>query len=373
MPSDLVDLAGLEIIPNPNPRTAQERVALMENLRFGKVHSDHMVQVRYKEGEGWGRGELCRYHNLEMDPSSLVFHYGQAIFEGFKAYHQPDGGVSSFRPWENARRFTSSARRLAIPPFPEDRFVAAADLLIRQDRIWVPQTRGESLYLRPLLIATQAVLGVQPSDEYLFLLLALPSGSYFPGGVKPVSVWVSESFVRAAPGGTGAAKCAGNYAASLLAQREAKEQGCDQVVWLDAKERRYIEEMGGMNIFFVAHDQGAGGEVTLITPKLTGTLLPGITRASLLQLGQELGYKVEERLVSLDEWREGSSAGRITEAFACGTAAVITPIGQVKGQSGGWQMGDGQPGPVSMRLRDALLDIQHGVAPDTHGWMRKVI
>jgi len=367
---DPAAVAGLEITPNPHPRSRAERLALMENPGFGRVHSDHMVVIPYHKGDGWGRGELRAYAPLPMDPASLVFHYAQAIFEGFKAYHQPDGGVSCFRPAANARRFADSARRMAIPPLPEDRFVAVSDLLIRQDREWVPTTRGHSLYMRPLIIATQTVLGVRPSDEYLFLLLALPSGNYFAGGVKPVAVWVSEEYVRAAPGGTGAAKCAGNYAASLLAQQDAEQQGCQQVVWLDAIHRCYVEEIGGMNLFFVMQD---GNHVTLVTPELTGTLLPGITRASLLELGRELGFAVEERKVSLDEWRTSAASGRMTEAFACGTAAVITPIGQIRSRSGGWQMGDGTSGPVSLRLRDALLDIQHGVAPDTHGWMHRLV
>jgi branched-chain amino acid aminotransferase len=360
----------VEIRPSDHPASPAVRAERMTNPGFGRVFSDHMVVVPYTEGQGWGQAVLKAYGPLEMDPAASVLHYGQAIFEGFKAYKQKDGTVASFRPEANARRFNASAARLAMPELPEALFLAAAKALITQDQAWVPGAVGESLYLRPLMIATEAALGVRPSNEYLFVLLASPSGAYFPAGVKPVTVWISDDYVRAAPGGTGFAKCAGNYAASLVAQRQAKGEGCDQVVWLDAVHRQYIEEMGGMNIFFVYQEKG---ETVVVTPELTGTLLPGITRDSLLQLARELGYRAEERKISVDEWKSAIAEGRMTEVFACGTAAVITPVGHVKSRHGNWDIHQGETGPVAARLRDTLLNLQHGLVPDTHGWMKTII
>lgn len=252
---------------------------------------------------------------------------------------------------------------------PEDLFLDSIRALIAEDGSWVPQDQEKSLYLRPFMFSTEVGLGVRPADEYLYLLIASPAGAYFKGGLQPVSVWLSQDYVRAAPGGTGEAKCAGNYAASLLAQAEAAEHGCDQVVWLDANEHRWIEEMGGMNLYFVF---GSGDNARLMTPSLTGSLLPGITRDSLLQLGADLGYQVEEGRISLDEWRQGNESGELTEVFACGTAAVITPVGQVKSRQGDWQVGDGQAGPITQRLRQKLLDIQTGAAADPHDWLERV-
>jgi branched-chain amino acid aminotransferase len=329
-----------------------------------------MVVIPYKEDEGWGRGVLQPYSSIPIDPAGSVLHYGQAIFEGLKVYHQSDGSIKTFRIEANAHRFNASARRLAMPELPIDLFLEAAELLVSQDRAWVPKSIGESLYLRPFMIATEAALGVRASNEYLFVLIASPAGPYFPQGVKPVTVWISEDFVRAAPGGTGFAKCAGNYAASLIAQLQAKEKGCDQVVWIDAIHRRYVEEMGGMNIFFVYEENG---KPVVVTPVLTGTLLPGITRLSLLEVAKEIGYEVDERRVSIDDWEVDLREGRMTEVFACGTAAVITPIGTVKSNHGTWVIKEGQTGPVTTRLRETLLNIQHGIVPDTHGWLTKIV
>lgn len=358
-----------DITPNPNPESAEQRSRAIADPGFGRIFTDNMVVVPYRKGVGWDRGALKAFGTVTVSPATSVLHYGQAIFEGFKAFCQPDGGIATFRPDANALRFQASARRLAMPEMPVDLFIQAADLLISQDRAWVPRGRGTSLYLRPLLIATDATLGVRPSDEYLFMLMASPAGSYFKGGIQPVTVWICEDYVRAAPGGTGAAKTAGNYAASLAAQAQAITEGCAQVVWLDAVTRRNVEEMGGMNIFFVYQD---GPKTTLVTPQLSGSLLPGITRASLLTLGADLGFAVEERTVSLDTWMQDAQSGRMTEAFACGTAAVITPIGAIKGKTGTLKIRDGSMGPVSQRLREHLLDIQYGVLPDTHGWMRRI-
>ena len=353
------------------PTTPERRAQLVENPGFGQVFTDHMVTISWSAERGWHDARLQPYGPLQLDPATTVLHYAQTIFEGFKAYHQPnDGGVATFRPAANARRLNRSAERMAMPAIPEDTFVEAADLLIRTDWEWVPTEIENTLYVRPFMIATEVGLGVRPATDYRFMVLASPSAAYFPRGVKPVTVWLSEDYVRAAPGGTGEAKTGGNYAASLAAQQQAKDRGCDQEVWLDAVERQYVEEMGGMNLVFVYGTPD--DEVTLVTPELTGTLLPGITRDSLLGLGRELGYKVEERRVSTEEWRRAAAEGRMTEVFACGTAAVITPVTTVKSSKDSFQIGDGEPGPVTIRLRQAMLDIQHGLAPDTYGWMHRV-
>lgn len=362
--------AKIDIRPSDHAASPEERAQRMTNPGFGRMFTDHMVVIPYKDGQGWGQGVLKAYGPIEMDPAASVLHYGQAIFEGFKAYKQKDGSIAAFRPEANARRFNTSAARLAMPELPEALFLEAARALITQDKAWVPGAVGESLYMRPLMIATEAALGVRASNEYLFLLMASPSGAYFPAGVKPVTVWISDDYVRAAPGGTGFAKCAGNYAASLVAQRQAKGEGCDQVVWLDAVHRSYVEEMGGMNIFFVYQEKG---ETVVVTPELTGTLLPGITRDSLLQLAREQGWRAEERKISVDEWRAAIQEGRMTEAFACGTAAVITPVGHVKSRKGDWTIHQGETGPVAAKLREVLLNLQHGLVPDTHGWMKKIV
>jgi branched-chain amino acid aminotransferase len=329
------------------------------------------VTMHWNADHGWHDAAVGPRDPLALDPAAMVLHYGQAIFEGLKAYRQPDGSVASFRPDANAARFQASARRMAMPELPEELFLASLRELVALDADWVPAAGSEeSLYLRPFMIATEAGLGVRPSAQYLYLLIASPSGTFFPGGVKPVSVWLSTEYVRACPGGTGAAKFAGNYAASLVAQAQAAAKGCDQVVWLDAVERRWVEEMGGMNLYFVF---GEGPGAHLVTPELTGALLPGITRDSLLTLGRELGHTVEERRVSTEEWEKKIGTGEISEVFACGTAAVVTPIGWVKHTGGEFTVGSGEPGPVSMRLRNALTSIQRGAAPDTHGWMHRLV
>ncbi|MEV4433782.1 branched-chain amino acid aminotransferase [Streptomyces sp. NPDC049555] len=355
----------IELKPSSHPLPQAERERILAAPGFGRHFTDHMVTVKWTEGRGWHDAQLVPYAPLSIDPANMTLHYAQAIFEGLKAYRQPDGSVATFRPEENAKRFAASARRLAMPELPVETFIEACDVLVRQDKEWVPASGEQSLYLRPFMFATEVGLGVRPSNEYLFVVIASPAGAYFPGGVKPVSVWLSQEYVRAAPGGTGAAKCAGNYAASLVAQAQAAEHGCDQVVWLDAVERNWIEEMGGMNLYFVYGNR-------IVTPSLTGTLLPGITRASLLQIAADLGYEVSEGRISVDDWKDGNADGTLTEVFACGTAAVITPVGSVKSTTGNWTVGDGQPGEVTMRLRKALLDIQTGAAEDTHGWMHRL-
>ncbi len=360
-----------QFVLQPAPAiSAEERSSLMKDLGFGAVFTENMVRIRYHVDKGWHDAALVPYAPIQMSPAASVLHYGQAIFEGFKAYRQKDGGICTFRPEANARRMQSSADRLAMPALPIELFVEASDILIRQDQAWVPPSVGESLYVRPLMIATEAALGVRPSKEYLFLMFASPAGPYFKRGVKPVSVWVSRDYVRAAQGGTGHTKCAGNYAASLVAQRQALDHGCDQVIWLDARQREYIEEMGGMNLFFVYQD---GQRVRLVTPSLSGSLLPGVTRDSLLKLAVDLGYEASESTVSMGQFEADVAAGKMTEAFACGTAAVITPVGHVQSERGSFSINQGQTGPVAARLRDALLDIQHGYAPDVHHWVHRVV
>jgi branched-chain amino acid aminotransferase len=326
-----------------------------------------MVTVRWNSEDGWHDARLEPYHPLEFDPATTVLHYAQAIFEGLKAYRQPDDSIAAFRPEANARRFQSSARRLAMPELPEELFLGSLRELVGVDREWVPDAEESSLYLRPFMISTEVSLGVnRPANTYLYLVIASPAGSYFASGIKPVTVWLSHEYVRASPGGTGAAKFAGNYAASFVAQAQAVENGCDQVVWLDAVERRVVEEMGGMNLFFVF---GSGENARLVTPELSGSLLPGVTRSSLLRLGEELGYRVEERRITTEEWEKKAASGELTEVFACGTAAVITPVGHVKHADGEFTIADGQAGELTMALRKRLTGIQHGHLPDTHGWM----
>jgi branched-chain amino acid aminotransferase len=353
-----------------NPTSDDAREAILADPGFGRHHTDHMVSIEYAENKGWHDARVIGYGPIELDPSAIVLHYAQEVFEGLKAYRWPDGSIVSFRAEANAARMRSSARRLAIPELPDELFIESLRQLIAVDKAWVPPAGGEeSLYLRPFVFATEPGLGVRPAKQYRYLVIASPSGAYFKHGIKPVTVWVSTEYVRASPGGTGAAKFGGNYAASLVAQAEAAEHGCEQVVWLDAVERRYIEEMGGMNIFFVF---GSGGSARLVTPELSGSLLPGITRDSLLQLATDAGFAIEERKIDIDEWQKKTTAGEITEVFACGTAAVITPIGHVKYGDSEFTIGDGESGEVTMALRDTLTGIQRGTFADTHGWMSRL-
>jgi branched-chain amino acid aminotransferase len=329
-----------------------------------------MVTIEWTEGRGWHNAELVPYGPVELDPATMSLHYGQEIFEGLKAYRRADGSIATFRPDMNARRYQRSASRLAMPELPESLFLDAIEAHVDQYQSWVPGHDDKSHYQRPFMFSTEVGLGVKPASSYLFMLIASPAGAYFPGGIKPVSVWLSTEYVRAAPGGTGEAKCAGNYAASLVAQAQAAAEGCDQVVWLDAAQHSWIEEMGGMNLYFV---YGSGSKARLVTPELTGALLPGVTRDSILQVASDMGIDAQAERISVDDWREGNADGSITEVFACGTAAVITPVGHVKWRNGEWSVGDGGSGPLTMQLRQHLLDIQHGRQRDTHGWMHQLV
>ena len=352
--------------PSATPVPAAERARSLQDPGFGRVFTDHMAVLRYTADKGWHDPKIAARAPLVMDPSSAVLHYAQEIFEGMKAYHRPNGGAALFRADANARRFNASARRMAMPELPEELFLASIRELVRAEKAWIPDDEDGALYLRPFMIASEAFLGVRPSREYVYAVIASSVGAYFKGGAPSVSLWVTRDFIRAAPGGTGAAKCGGNYAGSLAAQAEAIAQGCDQVVFLDAVERRWIEELGGMNIFF-AFDDGS-----LVTPPLTGTILPGITRDSILILARGMGLEVREEPYSIEQWAADAASGRLTESFACGTAAVVTPIGSVRGHNLSFTVGGQTMGPLTQRIRTALVDIQRGQAPDPHGWVEEI-
>ena len=356
-------------IAHPAPVAAAVRDAALADPGFGKLFSDHMISIDWSEGAdgvgGWHNATIGPRRAIALDPAAAVLHYAQEIFEGLKAYRLADGSNALFRPDANARRFNASARRLAMPELPEATFVAAIRELVAADHDWFPSVAGGSLYLRPFMIATEAFLGVRPAKEYKFLVIASPAGNYFKSGAPAVSIWVSD-YTRAAPGGTGEAKCGGNYAASLVPTADAFARGHDQVLFLDAAEHKWIEELGGMNLFFVFDDG------SMITPPLGGTILPGITRDSLLVLATEEGLSVREEPYSIDQWRADAASGRLVEAFACGTAAVVTAVGKVAGRDGEFLIGSGGPGQMTHRLRARLVAIQRGEAPDPHGWMMRL-
>ena len=353
-------------IEHPAPTSPQDRDRALADPGFGKVFSDHMVSIDWTEGEGWHDARVAPREPISLDPACAVLHYAQEIFEGMKAYAREDGGIALFRPEQNARRFNASARRMAMPELPEELFIEAVRQQVRADRDWFPPVEGGSLYLRPFMFASEAFLGVRPAKRYKFLVIASPAGSYFKAGVPAVSIWVSRNYTRAAPGGTGDAKTGGNYAASLVPQAEAIAKGHDQVVFLDAVEKKWIEELGGMNLFFVFDDG------SVVTPPLTGTILPGITRASLIELLREEGLDVREEPYSIDQWRADATTGRLVETMACGTAAVVTPVGRVEGPDGAFQIGSGGPGQLTTKLRETLVGIQRGRVEDTRGWTMRV-
>jgi len=361
------------IEPRSDALPDDQREALLVNPGFGQTFTDHMVLATWTAGQGWHGAKVTAHGPLLLDPSAAVLHYGQEIFEGMKAYRHPDGSVWTFRPEVNAARFARSARRLALPELAETDFIESLRALVATDEKWVPSGEAEetSLYLRPFMFASESFLGVRPAAEVTYCVIASPAGPYFPGGLRPVSIWLSTDYTRAAPGGTGAAKCGGNYAASLAAQVQAKDNGCDQVAFLDAVEHKWVEELGGMNLFFVL------GKGTIVTPELTGTILEGVTRSSILELAGDLGLKVDERRISIDEWREGAASGEITEVFACGTAAVVTPVGRLAWQGGEVEIGDhgvdGGVGSMTSSIRHALLDLQYGRTADLRGWLTRLV
>ncbi|MDP3550329.1 MAG: branched-chain amino acid aminotransferase [Novosphingobium sp.] len=351
--------------PHPAPVAADVRAAVLANPGFGTAFTDHMVEIDYTEGQGWHDARVIPYGPIALDPAAAVLHYAQEIFEGLKAYRLADGGISLFRPEANAERFNASARRLAMPELPEELFIEAVRQQVLADKDWFPTVEGGSMYLRPFMFASEAFLGVRPAKQYKFMVIASPAGNYFKSGAPAVSIWVSD-YTRAAPGGTGAAKCGGNYAASLVPTAEAFSRGHDQVLFLDAAERKWVEELGGMNLFFVFDDG------SILTPELTGTILPGITRSSLLKLATEEGLTVREGRYSLDQWQADAASGKLLETFACGTAAVVTSVGKVASHTGEFAIGSGGPGQLTQKLRAKLVGIQRGEIADTHGWVKRI-
>ena len=349
----------------------QRRAKILADPGYGRYFTDHMVTIRWMVERGWHDAKVLPYAPLTLDPASMVFHYGQAIFEGLKAYRQWDRSIACFRPGVNAARFRTSAAGVAMPELPDELFLGSLGELLAVDQVWAPASSGEgSVYLRPFMIGTEVGLGVRPPAECLFVLIASPVGSPFSGRVEPVDVWLATDYTRLLPGSVGNVKRGGNYAALLLPERAAAENGCAQVAYLDAGERRWVEEMGSNNIFFVF---GRGENTELVTPELSDRIVPGVTRDSVLVLAKELGYRVTERKVSGQEWLEGAEDGRITEVFGSGTTGGISPVGGVKYPGGAVRIGDGQPGPVTMRLRNRLTGIQRGISPDTHHWMHRLV
>lgn len=357
------------LTPAAAPRSDAERAQILANPGFGTRFTDHMLLATWTAERGWHDGKVIEYGPITLMPSAAVLHYAQEIFEGLKAYRHADGSIWSFRPEQNAQRLNRSATRLALPQLPEEDFISSLRALVEADKAWVPsQEAGEfSLYLRPFMYASEAFLGVRPAKEVTYSVIASPAGAYFPGGLKPVSLWLSTQYARAGEGGTGAAKCGGNYASSLAPQLEGIEHGCDQVVFLDSSTHTFIEELGGMNLFFVMKDG------RIITPRLTGTILEGVTRASILELSKELGLDPREEQIEIEQWKDGVRSGEISEIFACGTAAVVTPVGELKWEGGSTPSTAGEAGgEVTNAIRQRLLDIQYGRVEDTHGWLTRL-
>lgn len=354
-----------QVVPNAEPMPATQRDAILADPPFGSVFTDHMVDICWSEQGGWHRPRVQPYGPISMDPAAAVLHYGQEIFEGLKAYRHADGSIWSFRPADNARRMQRSAARMALPELPVEYFLESLKQLIAVDGDWVPSAPEMSLYIRPYMYAKEAFLGVRAAKKVAFYVIAAPAGPYFTGGVKPVAIWLSQDYSRAGKGGTGQAKTGGNYAASLVAQGEAAEHGCAQVMFLDSIEGKYLEELGGMNIVLVYRDGH------LVTPA-SDTILEGITRDSILELAEDAGHRVERRPVTLQEWRDGVESGEIVEAFACGTAAVVTPIGQLKAKDFTIGSPDQPAGELTLALRQQLTDIQYGRVDDPYGWMYRL-
>jgi branched-chain amino acid aminotransferase len=348
-----------------DPSQRRARPSDDSKLGFGTYFSDHVFLMNYKEGSGWHDARIEPYAPLTLDPCALVLHYAQQVFEGLKAYRRADGGVQLFRPRDNMARMNRSARRLCMPEVEPDDALRGMKELVNIDRDWVPKSRGASLYIRPTMIATEAALGVKISPEYLYYIVTGPVGAYYPEGFNPTKIFVTNRYVRAARGGVGEAKTAGNYAASLLAAEEAHERGYTQVLWLDAVERKYVEEVGTSNIFFLFNNE-------LVTPSLTGSILPGITRDSVIQLARDWGVAVQERPIAIDEVIDGIRAGDLREMFATGTAAVISPVGEICYNDEVFTVNQGGVGELSRRLYDELTGIQYGERPDPHDWIERI-
>ncbi|MGF7157919.1 branched-chain amino acid aminotransferase [Bartonella heixiaziensis] len=355
-----------KIEKHTSPLSDENREEILKSPGFGQFFTDHMCLIQWTKDKGWHNAIISQYKSLEINPASTVLHYAQEIFEGLKAYRAKDGRILLFRPDANAQRFMESARRLAMPELPKDIFLDAVNLLVKIDQKWVSGNPNASLYIRPFMFGNENFLGVRPSEEYIFCIIASPVESYFKGEEKTVSVWIETDYSRAGPGGTGAAKCGGNYAASLLAQKCATQNNCSQVLFLDMVEHKWIEELGGMNVCFIMADN------TLVTPALNGTILPGITRDSILRLAKQMGLKIEERSYSFESLKEDARSGHLREVFACGTAAVITSIGRFKYKDGEFIIGNEMTGEVTKQLRTQLVDLQKGNKEDTHGWVHSV-
>ncbi|PKN11583.1 MAG: branched chain amino acid aminotransferase [Deltaproteobacteria bacterium HGW-Deltaproteobacteria-4] len=350
---------NIHIVPLSSPKT---KYSDETKLGFGKLFTDRMFVMEYSAGQGWHSARIQPYGPFALDPACAVLHYAQEIFEGLKAFRRPDGQISLFRPRDNVRRFNRSAERMSMPAVDEVFFLRAIKELVKLEEGWIPQSEGTSLYIRPTMIATDPYLGVRPSETYLCYVILSPVGAYYSGGLAPVKIWISDEYVRVAPGGTGEAKTGGNYASSLKASQEAALKGFDQVLWLDGVERKYVEEVGSSNICFLYDGK-------VVTSPLKGTILDGITRRSVLALVKDFGLTVEERALSIDEILDGVSSGRLTEAFGTGTAAVVSPVGQFTYRDRTVTFGDGKSiGALTMKLYQTLTGIQNGKVADQHGW-----
>lgn len=355
-------MTNFEIIRTTNPKAKPTDES---KLGFGKCFSDHMFVMEYSEEKGWHDGKVVPYGPITLDPAAVVFHYGQELFEGLKAYNAPDGNVLLFRPLDNIRRMNETCDRICVPRIDEQVALDAIKAVVDADRDWIPKTPGTSLYVRPFIIGTEAFLGVHPAKQYKFIIILAPSGHYYPNGLAPTKIYVEDKYVRAVAGGTGFAKIGANYAISLKAQMEAEEKGYNQVLWLDGIERKYVEEIGTSNAFFMI-------DGTVITAPLAGTILPGVTRRTVIQVLKDKGIPVEERKLSIDEIIEAQKAGKLNEAFASGTAAVISPVGYIEYKGVGYTVNNNEIGEVSQMLYDTITQIQRGDLPDTHGWTVKV-
>ena len=354
----------IRIVPLPDEKK-KPRFTDDAKLSFGRIFTDRMLMAEWKTERGWFDARIEPYAPFVLDPACMVFHYAQEIFEGLKGYKWADGTIALFRPEMNARRFNRSADRICMPELPEDLFVDGITELVKLERDWVPGAAGTSLYIRPTMIAVEPVLGVKPSDHYYFYVILSPVGAYYASGFHPVRIMVEDKYVRSVPGGTGDAKTGGNYAASLKAALEAKKKGFEQVLWLDGALHRYVEEVGSMNMFFAYGDH-------VVTAPLTGSILNGITRDSVIKLAGPLGFEVEERPIDINELVADIRAGKVTEAFGTGTAAVITPVGHLAYRDELHQLGSGGVGRLTQKLYDTLTGIQYGLIEDTFGWIRKI-
>lgn len=335
------------------------------NLGFGTYFTDHMFMMDYTEGVGWHDARIVPYAPIAMDPATMVLHYAQETFEGLKAYRNPKGEITLFRPEMNARRMINSNRRICMAELPEDMFVEAVEAIVKYEQDWIPTAKDTSLYIRPFMFASEASVGVHPAKSYTFVIILSPVGSYYPEGVNPVKIWVEDEYVRAVKGGTGFTKCGGNYAASIAAQVKAESHGYTQVLWLDGVHRKYVEEVGTMNVMFVIDN-------TIVTAPLEGSVLPGVTRDSIIHILKDWGYKVEERELSIDELMEAGRNGKLSEAFGTGTAAVISPVGQLYYKGEEIVINDFKTGELTQKLYDTLTGIQWGRLEDKYGWVHYI-